>query len=191
MIFTHFSTMFQLTLLSLINISGVFCNTPAVTEGVESLDPSMIQYLEKMKEGYNKALLFREEQMPVMNYQDEIIVFNDDTFEDHIIDFDAILIFFHGSGCSKCKEFIDEYVETGQELLKNDPHISMGMMDCSREGSKTCSRYRVPRLPWFKLFKQGKDHSIGLSTTASAKSSNFEHPDVITSATRAMPVVQF
>ena len=37
-----------------------------------------------------------------------------------------------------------------------EPHISMGLMDCSGAGSRTCSRLRVPRLPWFKLFKQGQ-----------------------------------
>ena len=75
-----------------------------------------------------------------MNYKDNIIVFNDNTFDDHIIDFDAILVFFHGSGCDKCHQFMSEYMDTGNELLEWEPHISMGIMDCSGEGVMTCNK---------------------------------------------------
>ena len=51
---------------------------------------------------YNKALAFRREQLPEMDTRadTDVIVFNDRTFEDHIIDFDAILIFFYGSAAA-------------------------------------------------------------------------------------------
>ena len=62
-----------------------------------------MRHLERMWEGYNKAVLFRQEQLPVMEYRDQAIVFKDRTFEDHIIDFDAILVYFHGSGCGQCE----------------------------------------------------------------------------------------
>ena len=117
----------------------------------------MVKYLEKMWDGYHKALEFRQEQLPSMEYDNEVVVFQDGTFEDHIIDFDAIMIFFHGSGCSKCDAFMAEYMDTAKDLLMYEPHISMGKMDCSSSGIHTCNKYRVPRLPWFKLFKQGQD----------------------------------
>ena len=69
-----------------------------------SSDPATVRHLERMWEGYNKAVLFRQEQLPVMEYRDQAIVFKDQTFEDHIIDFDAILVYFHGSGCGQCEE---------------------------------------------------------------------------------------
>ena len=48
------------------------------------------------------------------------------------------------------------YEDTAKELLMYEPHISMGIMDCSGKGSKTCTKLRMPRMPWFKLFKQGQ-----------------------------------
>ena len=93
-----------------------------------------------MWEGYNKALVFRQEQLPLMEYSDNIIVFQDKTFEDHIIDFDAILIYFHGVGCDKCHDFMTEYHDTADTLLKWEPHISMGIMDCSQKGLRTCNK---------------------------------------------------
>ena len=56
---------------------------------------------------YNKALAFRREQLPEMDTRadTDVIVFNDRTFEDHIIDFDAILIFFYGSAVVPQKKF--------------------------------------------------------------------------------------
>ena len=49
-----------------------------------------------------------------------------------------------------------EYEDTAKDLIMYEPHISMGLMDCSGEGSRTCSKLRIPRMPWFKLFKQGQ-----------------------------------
>ena len=31
-----------------------------------------------------------------------------------------------------------------------------GLLDCSGEGIMTCNKFRVGRLPWFKLFKHGQ-----------------------------------
>ena len=31
-----------------------------------------------------------------------------------------------------------------------------GLLDCSGTGIVTCSKLTIPRLPWFKLFKQGQ-----------------------------------
>ena len=48
------------------------------------------------------------------------------TFDDHIIDFEAIMIFFTGSGCSTCQDFLPSYQDTARDLFMWEPHISMG-----------------------------------------------------------------
>ena len=122
-----------------------------------SSDPTIVKHLEKMWEGYEKAILFRKEQLPAMEYRDKAIVFNDRTFDDHIIDFDAILVYFHGTGCVQCEGFMSEFLDTAADLFMWEPHISTGLMDCSGAGVRTCNKLRIPRLPWLKLFKQGQD----------------------------------
>ena len=133
----HLKMISSLLLLFLTHFSPICCELPMPSS---STDPAMINYLQKMWDGYNRAVLFRQEQLPIMNYKQEVIVFNDRTFDDHIIDFDAILIFFHGSGCDKCDQFMTEYLDTSRDLLMWEPHISMGIMDCSKEGIKTCNK---------------------------------------------------
>ena len=146
--------MFSISIFLIIGFGQAFGSLPLPNS---SSDPLVVKHLEKMWEGYHKAVLFRKEQLPAMEYRDQAIVFNDRTFEDHIIDFDAILVFFHGTGCIQCKDFMGEYLDTAGELLMWEPHISTGLMDCSGDGVRTCNKLRIPRLPWLKLFKQGQD----------------------------------
>ena len=79
------------SILLIISFGRALCLLPFPNS---SSDPVVVKHLEKMWEGYNKAVLFRKEQLPAMEYRDQAIVFNDRTFEDHIIDFDAILVEF-------------------------------------------------------------------------------------------------
>ena len=48
------------------------------------------------------------------------------TFEDHIIDFEATLIFFTGAECPACKDFLVSYQDIARDLFMWDPHISIG-----------------------------------------------------------------
>ena len=142
------------SILLIISFGRALCLLPFPNS---SSDPVVVKHLEKMWEGYNKAVLFRKEQLPAMEYRDQAIVFNDRTFEDHIIDFDAILVYFHGTKCYQCEGFMPEFLDTAGDLLMWEPHISTGLMDCSGAGIRTCNKLRIPRLPWLKLFKQGQD----------------------------------
>ena len=103
-------------MLLLLLAAACHCSLPTPDP---STDPAMATHLQKMWDGcvsycqpsllsiysiirYNKALAFRREQLPEMDTRadTDVIVFNDRTFEDHIIDFDAILIFFYGSAAA-------------------------------------------------------------------------------------------
>ena len=46
------------------------------------------------------------------------------------------------SGCSACDGFMSEYLDTAADLLMWEPHISMGLMDCSNSGRRTCNKVR-------------------------------------------------
>ena len=59
------------------------------------------------------------------------------TFDDHIIDFEAILIFFTGAGCTTCQDFLPSYQDTARDLFMWEPHISMGESRLSLWGDMT------------------------------------------------------
>ena len=131
-----------------------------------------------------QAVQFRRDQMPVMNYSDEVIVFNDkeslsfyisyyqqnkswhvfhrqknlvndsgnlpQTFDDHIIDFEAIMIFFTGTGCSTCQDLLASYKDTARDLFMWEPHISMGQLYYTVCLFMACSEiFYAPSIPHF------------------------------------------
>ena len=58
-------------LFSLLSYAAANLPLPSSTS-----DPAMAKYLTKMWSGYHRALEIREEQMPVMNYNKDIVIFN-------------------------------------------------------------------------------------------------------------------
>ena len=57
---------------------------------------------------------------------------------------------------SSLDQLTNENGEHSNYLLIFDVDVS-GLLDCSGEGKITCNKFRVGRLPWFKLFKHGQD----------------------------------
>ena len=74
---------------------------------------------------------------------------------------------------------LDNVSTLGENLFIFD---ASGLLDCSGDGMMTCNKFRVARLPWFKLFKQGQSDQDYLQVQLNSfirKTKPLENPTII------------
>lgn len=58
--------------------------------------------------------------------------------------------------CGHCKRLKPEYAKAAEELVRNDPPITLFKVDCTEAGKETCNKNSVNGYPTLKIFRNGE-----------------------------------
>lgn len=58
--------------------------------------------------------------------------------------------------CGHCKRLKPEYAKAAEDLVRNDPPVTLVKVDCTEAGKETCNKHSVRGYPTLKIFRNGE-----------------------------------
>jgi len=87
---------------------------------------------------------------------DSTLELTDADFDSKLADIDTALVMFYAPWCGHCKRLKPEFEKSADELLANDPPVTLAKVDCTEGGKDVCSRFEVKGYPTLKIFRGGE-----------------------------------
>merc|ERR1740117_2402448 len=88
--------------------------------------------------------------------EDDVLVLNENNFEETIRGSPFILVEFYAPWCGHCKQFAPEYAEAAKQLKATVPPVPLAKIDATAE-TKLAEQYGVRGYPTIRLFIDGRD----------------------------------
>lgn len=88
--------------------------------------------------------------------EEDVVELGDSDFESKMNEYDVALVMFYAPWCGHCKKLKPEFAKAAEDLLRNDPPVTLVKVDCTEAGKDSCSKYEISGYPTLKIFKNGE-----------------------------------
>ncbi|XP_044765397.1 protein disulfide-isomerase A3 [Coccinella septempunctata] len=103
-----------------------------------------------------KLFLFSFLCYTAFSKEEDVIDLGDGDFSSKLAEHETALVMFYAPWCGHCKRLKPEYAKAAEELVRNDPPITLFKVDCTEAGKETCNKNSVNGYPTLKIFRNGE-----------------------------------
>ncbi|XP_030748346.1 protein disulfide-isomerase A3 [Sitophilus oryzae] len=88
--------------------------------------------------------------------EEDVLELGDNDFDSRLSEIDTALVMFYAPWCGHCKRLKPEYAKAAEDLVRNDPPVTLVKVDCTEAGKETCNKNSVSGYPTLKIFRNGE-----------------------------------
>lgn len=101
------------------------------------------------------SLSFCEETTTEPTQDDNVIVLNDDNFDDYIKSNEHVFVKFYAPWCGHCKAMAKPYASLAKKMHEGTTGVKIAKVDAT-ESKGLASRFEIQGFPTLKFFKNGE-----------------------------------
>ncbi|KAF7287794.1 hypothetical protein GWI33_003425 [Rhynchophorus ferrugineus] len=88
--------------------------------------------------------------------EEDVLELSDSDFDSRLAEYETALVMFYAPWCGHCKRLKPEYAKAAEDLIRNDPPVTLVKVDCTEAGKETCNKHSVRGYPTLKIFRNGE-----------------------------------